>query len=176
MPLIQPFAFWRFSIATYRATGVEPACLALQDRWAADTNLLLYCCWVGQSGRALDKRALRRAMRSVARWQAEVIQPLRRARRALKQTPQGPAVAWAGALRKRVGALELECEYLEQRMLSDAAADLPSPKRAQRPQAAAAASLERYLSLLGVPLDAAERRHVGALLDACDSAPHGARR
>jgi hypothetical protein len=115
-------------------------------------------------------------MRTVARWQAEVIQPLRQARRALKNAPLGPAAAWAGALRKRVGRLELECEYLEQRMLADAAAALPLPRRAQTPQAATAASLERYLSLLGVPRDAAERRHVAALLDACNAAPHGASR
>ena len=43
-------AFWRFSLHTYRLPGIEAACLALQDRCGTDTNLLLYCCWLGTSG------------------------------------------------------------------------------------------------------------------------------
>ena len=46
--------FWRFSLRTYRAPGVQEACLALQDRCGADVNLLLFCGWTGRDGRALD--------------------------------------------------------------------------------------------------------------------------
>ena len=51
--------------------GVEAACWRCRTGWATDTNLLLYCCWLASTGRALDRRQLRRAMAAVARWQAE---------------------------------------------------------------------------------------------------------
>ena len=55
-------AFWRFSLRTYRAPGVEAACLALQERCGADVNLLLFCGWVGREGRVLDEASLRSAV------------------------------------------------------------------------------------------------------------------
>jgi uncharacterized protein (TIGR02444 family) len=162
-----PNAFWRYSLKTYRLPGVEAACLALQDRCATDTNLLLYCCWIAATGRTLDNRTLRRAMACVARWQADVIRPLRQARRALKAAPRALPQGWADDLRKRIGAVELDMEYLEQCALFALARTLPSPARPRPPRAAAQASIARYLALLAVPATAPDRRHGEALLDAC---------
>jgi uncharacterized protein (TIGR02444 family) len=162
----QPNAFWKYSLGIYRAPKVADACLTLQEDWGADVNLLLYCCWLGQAGRALDKRSLLKAITAVSRWQAEVIKPLRQARRALKKPPSGLPVEWAGHLRKRIGALELELEYLEQCLLTDAAQALPPAKRSQPPIAATIASLNRYLALLSVPTGQAEVQ-VAIILDAC---------
>ena len=82
-PRVNPF--WRFSLRTYRAPGVQDACLALQDRCGADVNLLLFCGWTGRDGRALDEGSLRSAVGRVGLWQSEVIAPLRLARRGLKR-------------------------------------------------------------------------------------------
>lgn len=162
----EPNAFWSYSLRIYRVAGVAEACLALQEDWGADVNLLLYCCWLGQAGRALDKRSLRKAVTAVSRWQAEVIKPLRQARRTLKKPPDGVPVEWAGQLRKRIGALELNLEYLEQRLLTDAAQALPPAKHSQPPGTATVASLNRYLALLGVPTGQADIQ-VAIILDAC---------
>ncbi|MCX7173332.1 MAG: TIGR02444 family protein, partial [Proteobacteria bacterium] len=140
--------------------------LRLQERWGADVNLLLYCCWLGQTGRALDKRSLRAVIAKVSRWQAEVIQPIRQARRVLKNPPDGLPADWAMQLRKRIGALELDLEYLEQRVLADTAQTLPLKIRPWSPRVATAASLTRYLALLGIPTDHADRQ-VAAILNAC---------
>ena len=174
--LHEPNAFWRFSLETYRLPGVEAAFLALQDRCGTDTNLLLYCCWLGSLGRALDRRMLRRSMATVARWQADVILPLRRARRALKAAAQELPAGWAVDLRKRIGAAELDMEYLEQCALFALAPNPATAARAQPPRAAAQASIERYLALMAVPTTAPERQHVGTLLDACFAAQSAARR
>lgn len=146
-----PNAFWRFSLATYRLDGVASTCLDLQDQWAADVNLLLYCCWLGGEGRRINMRSLRNTMAMVAHWQSVVIKPLRLTRRALKNPPEGLPLEWTSALGKRVGAIELDLEYLEQHLLHAAAQGLPPMRRAQAPEIAIAANLVRYLSLLGVP-------------------------
>jgi uncharacterized protein (TIGR02444 family) len=171
----EPSAFWRYSLTAYRLPGVEAACLALQDRWATDTNLLLYCCWLASAGRALDKRMLRRAMATVAHGQAELILPLRRVRRALKAAPAGLPPGWAADLRKRIAAVELDLEYLEQQALAELAQALPPAMRRRPPRAAARASIERYLALLAVPPTALERRHAQALLEACFPSPPAGR-
>ncbi len=169
----EPNAFWRYSLRAYRLPGVEAACLALQDRWGTDTNLLLFCCWLGSAGHPLDKRLVRRAMAAVARLQADVIQPLRRARRTLKTAPLGLPSAWSTDLRKRIGAVELDLEYLEQCALAGLAQQLPRPAPRQVPRAAAQASLLRYLALLDVPPEAIEREQIAALLEACFAPPSG---
>lgn len=153
-------AFWRDSLRRYARPGVADACLALQDAHGADVNLVLWCCWLGSQGHRLDARTLRRAVRAVAAWQSEVVQPLRGVRRVLKPCDGlGPAAA----LRARVAALELRAEHHEQQILGRLAQALPAPGRRAEPDGAAAANLARYLAFLGVPGDAAGRA-AGVLL------------
>lgn len=141
---------WRFSLRVYRAPGVERACLALQDGQGADVNLLLFCGWLAGRGVALDGRRLRQAMARTRAWQSAVIVPLRAARRAHKRlaAAAGQTQAAASALHKRLLALELELEHLEQTALFDLAAAWPPPRRPVSPPQAAQANLTRYLELL----------------------------
>ena len=161
-----PNSFWRYSLNLYGDPAVATICLSLQDRCGANVNILLYCCWMGQTFRALDKRALRTAMAAVRRCQAEIVRPLRQARRALKRPPAGVPVAISLDLRRRIGAIELDLEYLEQRLLVDVAQRLPRPARARTPRAAVGASLFRYLALLAVPADHPGLLDAAALIDA----------
>lgn len=165
--------FWRFSLRTYRVPGVAAACLALQDDCGADVNLLLYCCWMGLRGRRLGARAVRSARAAVARWQSGVVQPLRRARRAIERGDRGVSGECAGLLRKRIGAAELDAEYVEQSVLAVHATGMPPSARRCEPREAAAASLKRYLELLGVSIGRREARNLGALVDACGSYTSG---
>ena len=160
------FPFWLFSGRTYGKRGVERACLALQDECGADVNLLLYCCWMGRQGRQLDGRALRSAMAAVARWQHEVVWPLRRARRAIRKEPGGAAGAWAKALRRRIAAAELDAEYVEQRVLAKEAAGAPPSAGNDRPREAAASNLDRYLHELGAAIGPRQARFVQTLIAA----------
>lgn len=162
-----PNAFWRFSLSVYRRPGVEAALIALQDGAGTDTNLLLWCCWQAGRGHALDKRTLRRAMAATARWQSEVILPLRRARRSLEAAPQGLTAARAEDLRRRIGAAELDMEHAEQRALYDMARSLPPRRRAVASRDAARASIARYLGLLGNVVTEGLTRHVDTLIAAC---------
>jgi len=130
---------WAFSLATYDHPGVATACLALQDRYGLDVNLLLFCCWAGARGHKLTRPKLKRLGDQVAAWQAEVATPLRAVRRRLKQEGDDAAQD----LRAKVLELEIEAERIEQWRLADL---LPLPQEHPEPRYAAA-NLLAYLAL-----------------------------
>lgn len=149
--------FWRFSLRLYSAPRVAASCIALQDRLGVDVNLLLFCCWLGSRGRRLSAKELRAATRGVDSWQREVVQPLRRARRAIgKKEPR------LERLRRRVAAAELAAERREQAMLEEGARTLRAARKST-PRAAVTANLAGYLRQAGQT----SGRDLGALIDAC---------
>jgi uncharacterized protein (TIGR02444 family) len=160
------FAFWRFSLRTYRQSGVAEACLALQDEYGADVNLLLYCSWMGRCGRKLDSRATRSAMAAVGRWQKDVVWSLRRARRAIRKDPHGAEAEAVKLLRRSIAAAELDAEYLEQRLLATEAARTQPSAGNSGVREATKANLARYFGALGATLGPRARRHVRTLIDA----------
>ena len=165
-PPVNPL--WRFSLRTYRAEGVQEACLALQERCGADVNLLLFCGWCGRHGRLLDDADLRSAIDCVGAWQSGIVAPVRQARRALKQQLAGElAAALALPLRRRLAAIELELERAEQALLADLYSRWPAVVAAQPPQQAIAANLASYLSKLAVLPQAQDEAHVACLAEAC---------
>jgi uncharacterized protein (TIGR02444 family) len=108
-------AFWRFSLAIYARPGVAPACLVLQDEYGRDVNVMLFCCWLGASGRGrIDRAGLDGADRAVSGWRREVVEPLRTARRAIKAA----ALPESDAIYAKAKAIELEAERLLQHQLA----------------------------------------------------------
>jgi uncharacterized protein (TIGR02444 family) len=124
--------FWDYALALYGRDGVERACLDLQTRHGLDVNVVLLCCWLATRGIEADQEWLRAATAAVERWQAEVIRPLRAVRSRLKAElaepePGSIPACWpdlTARLRRRVLALEIDGERLEQLLLADLAADL----------------------------------------------------
>ena len=113
---------WTFSVQVYDRPGVKEACLALQDEAGADVNLLMFFCWLAQSGRGrLTRAEVQKAMAIVAVWRVQVLTPLRRVRRRLKA---GGRSDEAG-LREKLLAVELAAEKIEQTRLH--AAMVPDP-------------------------------------------------
>lgn len=111
-------AFWRFSLAIYACPGVAPACLVLQDEHSRDVNVMLFCCWLGASGRGrLDRAELEAADRAVTGWRRGVVEPFRAARRAIKAA----ALPDSESIYAKAKAVELEAERLLQRQLADRA-------------------------------------------------------
>ena len=153
-------AFWRFSLGLYAEDGVEAACLALQAA-GANVNLLLLCCWLGKTGRCLQRRRLRQLVGAVAAWQAQVVRPLRQVRRDLKAESWRVARRGRVELRRCVAAAELEAERLEQLLLAGLVADLPR----QPGKKFAQENLLGYGALLG--LGAGAGAHLSVLLGAC---------
>ena len=134
--------FWRFSLAIYGRPDVPPACLVLQDQFGRDVNLMLYCCWLGASGRGrLTRAALDEADRLAAPWRHEVVEKFRAARRAIKAA----ALPGSENLYSKAKAVELEAERtLQTRLAERAPSPEPSIPRAER-LAAALANLALYV-------------------------------
>jgi uncharacterized protein (TIGR02444 family) len=113
--------FWAFSIAVYAADGVAEECLSLQERLELDVNLLLFAAYLGAAeGVAMTIQDISAASASIADWHGEVVRPLRRVRRALKQPSLddgNPLRAADAALRLQVKRAELDAEKIEQAML-----------------------------------------------------------
>jgi uncharacterized protein (TIGR02444 family) len=135
--------FWNFSLGLYGRPGVAPACIALQDGYGLDVNLVLFCCWHGQANRRLGQEDLRRAIGAAEAWQREVVQPLRAVRRRLKAGVSPISAIESEALRRKVNDLELEGERIAQAALES----LPAPAAGRRP--AVAENLALYLTMMG---------------------------
>ncbi|CAO3417910.1 TIGR02444 family protein [Azospirillum argentinense] len=111
---------WDFSLAVYGRPGVSAACLDLQDRLGQDVNLLLFAAWGGMACNAdLPAGELARIDSAVAPWRDEVVRPLRAVRRRAKGEDD--------ALYKRLKAVELEAERVQQDRLFALSGLTPTP-------------------------------------------------
>jgi uncharacterized protein (TIGR02444 family) len=165
-----PHPFWNFSLELYAGEGVAEACLDLQERRGCDVNILLFCCWLGASGRpTLTAERLRAILKVSDVWQAEIVRPLRQVRRLLKDKPWLETLPeTVDAARRRVSEAELAAEHAEQLKLVSLHAppadrDRPAEKRLR----AAVGNLGVYAVCLGVTPDHRDRRSVAALIAAC---------
>jgi uncharacterized protein (TIGR02444 family) len=98
-------ALWDYCLEVYARPGVEQACLALQDDYGLDVNLLLLSCWLGEQQRPFNNDLLTQLLQMSTQWQRELIAPLRSSRRWLKH--QGGALS---QLRENIKAVELQAE------------------------------------------------------------------
>ena len=142
--------------------AAAPGCLPLQDRCGVDVNIVMLCCWIGASGRGRLEAGDIETMLAVARRRSdEAVVPLSRLRRRLKPQPAAAPHATVEAMRRRIAA----AEHAEQLMFAAAVVRTPDRDRpAARRLADAVASLERYLTAIGVAADAADRADLVALL------------
>jgi uncharacterized protein (TIGR02444 family) len=164
-----PHPFWNFSLEIYAGEGVAEACLDLQERRGCDVNILLFCCWLGASGRpTLTADRLRAILKVSDVWQAEIVRPLRTVRRLLKDRPWTEALPeTVDAARRRVADAELAAEHVEQLKLASlymppGDRDRPAETRLR----AAVGNLGIYAVCLGVTPDDKDRASVVALMAA----------
>lgn len=112
--------FWRFSLSFYESEAVRQRCLALQDEYGLDVNLLLYACWLGRQSRTLVSEGA--DWQRVRAWHKEVVQPLRALRRAQPRQHEGER-----QIRQLMQDTELKAEQCEQWLLFQAAQTLSQP-------------------------------------------------
>jgi uncharacterized protein (TIGR02444 family) len=107
---------WNFISTLYADLALAQELLRRQDSEELDVVLHLFGQWAQAQGKPLEPEALARADAHVAFWRAQVVQPLRRLRRAMKnmESIDAPRVA---AARRQVQAAELAAERAELEML-----------------------------------------------------------
>lgn len=103
----------RFALDLYAASGVESACLCLQDEAGLDVCTLLWRCWLAHRGLG-ETDAMMPGLVKAEHWQQEMTLPLRRRRRWLKtQMSERPTLETLRTLLKKA-ELESEMETLSQ--------------------------------------------------------------
>jgi uncharacterized protein (TIGR02444 family) len=157
--------FWRFSLKLYRQTGVSDACIALQDRFGVDVNLLLFLFWLASDDRQLSADEVKMLDDNVRDWRNLTIVPIRDARRKLKGAETLVEAGKQEAFRDKVKAVELEAERLQQEALYEFSHSGPLGTATSR-SAAARGNVAAYENVLGVtfPKEAA-----GVLIRAFDA-------
>lgn len=139
-------AFWQFSLAVYAAPGAAEECLAVQQSFGVDVNVLLFCAWLAYVRKvALTREDIDAIDAQVCEWHERAVKPLRGVRRYMRNVPGGGVAV----SRSRIKAAELEAEQIEQAMLfSYAERRWPRVGEAALPTALWA-NLETYLRGLG---------------------------
>ena len=155
---------WEFVTRLYRAPGVAPACLDLQERHGVDVTAMLFCLWRG----AVDARPLGPHMapltRAAREWHEAGVLPIRAARRWLKDEARRLGEATGASLYKTVLAAEIDCEHGELLMLAQLADELCGPIAESGSPAAIADNLSAFLRAGGVTPGKRDRDAVTAIL------------
>jgi uncharacterized protein (TIGR02444 family) len=152
--------FWRFSLRVYAAPGVADECLALQERYAIDVNVLLFCAWLAAERRiALTVDDIETCKRCVSEWHARAVKPLRAARQTMK------GLTGAESVRADVKALELATERIEQDMLFALAGERWPQHGDAQPGEALRGNLDRFLQNHGAVGSQAVPHLLSAALD-----------
>jgi uncharacterized protein (TIGR02444 family) len=114
-------SIWDWTLRAYGRPGVPEACLALQDRFGQNTDLLLWAVWA----EVKDAELLNRAVEVTRRWDAVALLPLREVRRGLKPALAPVEDDARERLREDVKACELQAE----RVLLETLAELTGEAR-----------------------------------------------
>jgi uncharacterized protein (TIGR02444 family) len=163
--------FWRFSLQFYRLTGVAGACIALQDEYGVDVNLLLFLLWRADEGRSLSADEVKALDDKVRDWRNLAVIPIRDTRRKLKSARTLIEPGQQEAFRTKIKAIELEAERLQQQALFALSQSGPLGKEAD-PRTAAHGNVCAYEHIMGATFP---RDTVGVLLGAFNSVVHGER-
>ncbi|MFI4928133.1 MAG: TIGR02444 family protein [Burkholderiales bacterium] len=111
-------AAWNAITSLYADPAVARDLLRRQDEEGLDVTLHLFALWAGTQGVPLDAGDLADSDAEVAAWRAQVVQPLRALRRAIKAMGKNtPASHDIEAVRTLVQAAELAAERVQVGML-----------------------------------------------------------
>jgi len=109
------YSLWSFACEVYSKPRVSEVCLSLQDGYAINVPLFLFCCWAGRDYGELSDDVLKQAASFSQAWSTHTTEPLRAVRREMKavygeQWPI-PDNEWV-SLREQVKHVELASERL----------------------------------------------------------------
>ena len=169
-------SLWDFTTWAYKLPGVEKACLSLQNRLNADVNIVLFCCWLAYRGTGTSNLAnyLAGALKLSRDWQRSLIEPLRTARKNVKDMGENGTIPEADrdavfAVGERIKQCELELEQLQNAGLYALVVDgrdegLTRPPAEQKDDARN--NLTVYFAATNIKLDPLGESHVMRVLTA----------
>lgn len=158
--------FWDFSLDVYMSDGVGAACLELQDAHELDVNILLFCQWLGASGRgALSPAQMKSVTAAVETWHQDVVRALRAVRTLMKGGMDPAPADLRESLRQRIQKTEIDCEHTEQLMLAGSIETSVNETRSEGDRLLdAVANLSAYFQIFGGAVSARDRENLGVML------------
>ncbi len=159
--------FWDFSLRVYGSDGVPAACIALQERRGIDVNLLLFCAWIGESGRGvLAESDLEATLAATTAWNRDIVCALRVVRNRLKGGMPPIHTERSDALRKMILEIEVRSEHVEQIALTAAVVRPADPAlEAERRCDDAVINVAAYFRRDGFTPDADDAMQMAIVLD-----------
>ena len=158
--------FWDFSLQVYGRDGVSVACLRLQEHHGIDVNIMLFCLWLGESGRGIVEGHEMDSLRAASdKWYNDVVKRLRAVRQGLKTDFPDVPENLRENLRAQAQATEIDAEHLEQLLLAGVI-DRPTAEGVSTIDQRAgdgSANFKLYLDTLGVifePADTVNFAHI----------------
>lgn len=103
--------FWQFSLSVYQDEKVKEACLQFQNSEGINVNLLLLCCWLSYAVDTISELEFKEACYSIANWQQNITQPIRKIRQHLKTLQEN---GWIGDFYQQILDDELSSESYQQ--------------------------------------------------------------
>ncbi|WP_051334298.1 TIGR02444 family protein [Bradyrhizobium sp. Ai1a-2] len=145
---------WSFALELYAKPGIADACLQLQNECGVDVMMLLMATFAAvRRGIALTPTDIGGMDAACRDWREQIVLPLRRLRTTLKSGPAPAPNEQSEKLRSSIKAAELSAERLQNEVLAQWLAKLPSQSRAlQR---------ETIISALRAVIDFALQRRGG---------------
>ena len=165
-------SLWDFSISVYASPDVAPSCLALQNDYGLDVNVVLFCVWSGLTRGPLRPANLDAALELSLTWAREVVRPLRAVRKWMKPAANlqsGMNGDKVQSLRNAIKRDELEAERLQQLALATIVSSLDPRRATDRGKQAADDNIGRYLDERGVAREPRVASLVAIVLDAADA-------
>jgi uncharacterized protein (TIGR02444 family) len=84
-----PISLWDFALDFYSEDQVADVCVRLQDEHGVNVCVLIAQAWLDRKGVALGQPRLAALLQVVEGWTAQVVEPMRLLRRALKTPISG---------------------------------------------------------------------------------------
>ncbi|MCL9685476.1 TIGR02444 family protein [Legionella maioricensis] len=139
---------WDYSLKLYANEDIKQLCLAIQDCYDINVNIVLWCCWYASERGEFSQEFLNQILTDNAPWHAHVTHQLRQARQWLRNQHQNKFVQ---PFRHQILQLEITSEAFQQKQLYELSINQHKTTHnsinANIPNAARA-NLQRYFSTL----------------------------
>lgn len=162
-------SFLNFADRTYRCKGVPDACLALQNNYGADVNVVLFCCWMGTTRGEINAETFDDLLKFSHLWADNVVRRLRHARSWMKTEgcPVPDTREGFTNLRERIKLVEIEAEQLQENIMQSIVETIPLVLLSVDEQVRTAMqNLHRYCAIESIKLTPEGVVHVDVVVNA----------
>jgi uncharacterized protein (TIGR02444 family) len=149
---------WQYALKLYAKEGVSKACIALQEEFLLNVNVILACCWFAATGRGtVSKNIFNNLLSNLNPWNEKITRELRTLRRQMTELDQdsnnGMDKNTKFELKNQALQLELYSEKAQQAILFDYLCGYNKIRRGQQRTKDAMTNMQHYFSVSKIILN-----------------------